>query len=125
MIERFLLDRIDAETTGAPVTDQADLIAGALAQQNAEALAGLAFAQIVRPGYAIEYDYVDPIQLKPSLECPTTIFCGDPFFFCSAICPIQVADYYNQTFHHYRRWWKLDKALAVHYGIWDAEIRTI
>ena len=29
---------------------------------------GLEQAEIMRPGYAIEYDYVDPIQLKPSLE---------------------------------------------------------
>jgi tRNA uridine 5-carboxymethylaminomethyl modification enzyme len=30
---------------------------------------GLEAVEIVRPGYGIEYDYVDPIQLKPSLEC--------------------------------------------------------
>jgi tRNA uridine 5-carboxymethylaminomethyl modification enzyme len=32
------------------------------------AIEGLETVEIVRPGYAIEYDYVDPIQLKPSLE---------------------------------------------------------
>src|SRR6185436_7936845 len=29
---------------------------------------GLEEAAIMRPGYAIEYDYADPIQLEPSLE---------------------------------------------------------
>lgn len=29
---------------------------------------GLERVRIIRPGYAIEYDYADPIQLKPSLE---------------------------------------------------------
>lgn len=29
---------------------------------------GLEKAQIVRPGYAIEYDYADPVQLRPTLE---------------------------------------------------------
>jgi len=32
------------------------------------AIEGLENAQIVRPGYAIEYDYVQPTQLKPTLE---------------------------------------------------------
>ena len=30
---------------------------------------GLEQVQIVRPGYAIEYDYVDPVQIQPNLEC--------------------------------------------------------
>ena len=29
---------------------------------------GLENADIIRPGYAIEYDYVDPLELMPSLE---------------------------------------------------------
>ncbi|MCM2264266.1 MAG: tRNA uridine-5-carboxymethylaminomethyl(34) synthesis enzyme MnmG [Desulfuromonadales bacterium] len=31
-------------------------------------LPGLESVEIMRPGYAIEYDYVDPIQLRPTLE---------------------------------------------------------
>lgn len=32
-----------------------------------------------------------------------------------------IADYYNQTLPHYRFWWKMDQAKAIHYGIWDAD----
>ena len=37
-------------------------------QRMINSIAGLENAEILRPGYAIEYDYFDPIQLFPSLE---------------------------------------------------------
>ncbi|MEJ2642579.1 MAG: tRNA uridine-5-carboxymethylaminomethyl(34) synthesis enzyme MnmG, partial [Desulfosarcinaceae bacterium] len=36
--------------------------------QFVRSVAGLEEAEIMRPAYAIEYDYVDPLQLKPTLE---------------------------------------------------------
>ena len=36
--------------------------------QVVRAVEGLEEADIMRPAYAIEYDYVDPVQLKPTLE---------------------------------------------------------
>jgi len=33
-----------------------------------KSIKGLEEVEIIRPGYAIEYDYVDPTELKPSLE---------------------------------------------------------
>jgi tRNA uridine 5-carboxymethylaminomethyl modification enzyme len=36
--------------------------------QMVRSVEGLEEAEIMRPAYAIEYDYVDPVQLKPTLE---------------------------------------------------------
>jgi tRNA uridine 5-carboxymethylaminomethyl modification enzyme len=36
--------------------------------QMLRSIAGLEKVEIIRPGYAVEYDYADPIQLMPSLE---------------------------------------------------------
>jgi tRNA uridine 5-carboxymethylaminomethyl modification enzyme len=49
---------------GVPTSLPVDVQLGML-----RSIEGLEAVEIVRPGYAIEYDYVDPIQLKPSLEC--------------------------------------------------------
>ncbi len=35
-----------------------------------------------------------------------------------------IADYYDQTEVHYRRFWKLRNRYAIHYGIWGEGIRT-
>lgn len=35
-------------------------------------IAGLEKAEIVRPGYAVEYDYIDPVQLGPDLQTKRT-----------------------------------------------------
>lgn len=46
-------------STSLPLNIQTDLV---------RSIDGLEKAAIMRPGYAIEYDYVEPTQLKPSLE---------------------------------------------------------
>ncbi len=41
----------------------------ALQQELVRMIPGLEEAEIIRPGYAIEYDYVDPRELGPDLQC--------------------------------------------------------
>jgi tRNA uridine 5-carboxymethylaminomethyl modification enzyme len=41
----------------------------AMQQELVRMIPGLEEAQIIRPGYAIEYDYVDPRELGPDLQC--------------------------------------------------------
>ena len=45
--------------TSLPLQTQVDMV---------HSIVGLENARIIRPGYAIEYDYIDPLELKPSLE---------------------------------------------------------
>ena len=45
--------------TSLPLQVQVDMV---------HSIAGLEKARIIRPGYAIEYDYIDPRSLRPSLE---------------------------------------------------------
>ncbi len=47
-------------STSLPVDAQEALV---------RSIPGLARAEIMRPGYAIEYDFVHPTQLRPTLEC--------------------------------------------------------
>ena len=49
-------------STSLPVEVQAAMV---------RSIPGLEQAEIVRPGYAIEYDFVDPRALHPNLECRT------------------------------------------------------
>jgi cyclopropane fatty-acyl-phospholipid synthase-like methyltransferase len=35
-----------------------------------------------------------------------------------------IEDYYDQTEVHYRTWWKLEKSLGLHYGVWDKKTKS-
>jgi len=36
----------------------------------------------------------------------------------------EVADYYNTTQIHYKKWWNLENTLSLHYGIWEEGIKS-
>jgi tRNA uridine 5-carboxymethylaminomethyl modification enzyme len=57
------LDTVEVYPNGIPTSLPIDIQV-----EMVRSIPGLERAEIVRPGYAIEYDYVDPIQLKPSQE---------------------------------------------------------
>lgn len=60
------LDSFEVYPNGIPTSLPLDVQKALVAS-----IPGLEKAQIVRPGYAIEYDYVLPVQLKPTLESKT------------------------------------------------------
>ncbi|NCD26097.1 MAG: tRNA uridine-5-carboxymethylaminomethyl(34) synthesis enzyme MnmG [Deltaproteobacteria bacterium] len=62
-IEPEGLNSHEVYPNGIPTSLPLDVQKGLIAS-----IPGLEKAQIVRPGYAIEYDYVPPTQLKPTLE---------------------------------------------------------
>ena len=57
------LDTVEIYPNGIPTSLPIDVQLAMV-----RSIRGLEKAEILRPGYAIEYDYADPIQLKPSLE---------------------------------------------------------
>jgi len=57
------LDTVEVYPNGIPTSLPIDLQI-----RMVRSVAGLERAEILRPGYAIEYDFVNPLQLKPTLE---------------------------------------------------------
>ncbi|MCJ7601050.1 MAG: tRNA uridine-5-carboxymethylaminomethyl(34) synthesis enzyme MnmG [Desulfobulbaceae bacterium] len=57
------LDTVEVYPNGIPTSLPADVQLAML-----HSIKGLENCKLIRPGYAIEYDYVDPLELQPSLE---------------------------------------------------------
>lgn len=57
------LDTVEIYPNGIPTSLPIDI-----QSKMVRSIKGLEKAVILRPGYAIEYDYADPVQLKPTLE---------------------------------------------------------
>ncbi len=39
--------------------------------------------------------------------------------------PQDVANYYDQTDNHFRIWWKMNKSMGLHYGVWQKGIKNL
>ncbi|MBU0481678.1 MAG: tRNA uridine-5-carboxymethylaminomethyl(34) synthesis enzyme MnmG [Proteobacteria bacterium] len=57
------IDTVEVYPNGVPTSLPIDVQEAML-----KSIKGLENVRIIRPGYAIEYDYVDPLELAPSLE---------------------------------------------------------
>ena len=57
------LDTVEIYPNGVPTSLPVDVQLAML-----HSIKGLENVKVIRPGYAIEYDYVDPLELEPSLE---------------------------------------------------------
>ncbi len=57
------LDTVEVYPNGVPTSLPIDV-----QERMIKSIKGLENVRIIRPGYAIEYDYVDPLELKASLE---------------------------------------------------------
>ncbi|MBU4261993.1 MAG: tRNA uridine-5-carboxymethylaminomethyl(34) synthesis enzyme MnmG [Proteobacteria bacterium] len=57
------LDTVEVYPNGIPTSLPVDVQLALL-----HSIKGLEQVKLIRPGYAIEYDYVDPLELQPSLE---------------------------------------------------------
>lgn len=57
------LDTVEVYPNGVPTSLPVDVQLDML-----HSIKGLERVKVIRPGYAIEYDYVDPLELRPSLE---------------------------------------------------------
>lgn len=36
-----------------------------------------------------------------------------------------ITNYYDHTEIHYRQWWKMEKSMGLHYGVWDETTKTL